>query len=135
MKRRQWSVMLVLALAAAVPQAAAARKPPDRPAVRNPFDLQRLTREQAAATRQERLLHFALGQLRMVGSLVSSRRRVALVMDPQNHIHLLEAGQRIGPDQSRIIHIEDQAIVLQETALHGQGQRVVRTVRLEMEPP
>jgi len=103
--------------------------------IQNPFDLRRLEHGQvnAAPTQFADLQHYALTQLRMVGTIATPFQRIALLMNQQSHIYLITQGSKIGPDQGVVQQVTDDGIVLRETWHDTQGQQHERTVRINMD--
>ena len=103
--------------------------------MQNPFDLRRLEhgKVNAAPTQFADLQHYALTQLRMVGTIGTPFQRIALLMDQQRHIYLIAQGSKIGPDQGVVQQVTDNGIVLSETWHDTQGQQHERSVRINMD--
>lgn len=70
---------------------------------------------------REPLEDFALDGLKMVGTIGSSTKISALIMDPNKVTHRVGPGQRMGQRDGRIIAIEPHRMVLIELAPNGSG--------------
>jgi Tfp pilus assembly protein PilP len=125
-----------LALALCAPLlcfAAETLAPSAQPGSRDPFDLQRIDRSPPSPSNELALQHFALSQLRMVGTLSADQRRWALLLDPQQHIYLVPAGSKLGPHQGVVQRITEDEVLVEERWQDQQGKWQLRTVRLSME--
>lgn len=102
-------------------------------ALRNPFEPAsnvESTLAQAAKPDMHRakepLEHYALAQLRLVGTLSGRGVAHALVRDPSGEVHLVSVGGHLGTDHGRVESVQDDAVALVETVQDGAGGWVRR---------
>lgn len=102
-------------------------------ALRNPFEPAsnvEPTLAQAAKPDMRRakepLEHYALAQLRLVGTLSGRGVAHALLRDPSGEVHLVSVGGHVGTDHGRVESVQDDAVTLVETVQDGAGGWVRR---------
>ena len=66
------------------------------------------------------LEHFALDELRMVGTLAGRTATKALLRDPQGRIHALSIGDRLGTDHGRIAAVYATSVDVIEVVRQGR---------------
>jgi len=108
--------------------------------LRDPFEPPEDTRTQAARTtnglqpdldrEREPLEQFALGSLRMVGSIEKDGKRWALIMTPDGTLHRITYGHHVGQDNGKIERITETEIELKEIVPDGLGGWIERRTTL-----
>ncbi len=81
---------------------------------------------------KEPLEHFPIDSLRLVGTLMREGRLHALVQAPDNTVHLVRHGDRIGQNFGVITAITETNIEIRETVADGVGGWTHNTVTLQM---
>lgn len=77
----------------------------------------------------ERLERFSLETLRLVGTMGSDERRVALVEGPEGRLHSVAEGDHMGRNHGRVERITANAIELRELVEAGNGwEEAITTV-------
>lgn len=89
-------------------------------------------RDSAPGRPREYLEQFPLDAMRMVGTLEARTASFGLVRTTDGLIHRVAVGQRLGPNDGRIVSITESGIALVETAADGQGGRFERAVELRL---
>jgi Tfp pilus assembly protein PilP len=104
-------------------------------APQNPFDLRRLEHGPAPDLRQqgEQLQHYAVSQLRMVGTLGRPGKLLGLIIDPLQQIHLLGTGAKLGPTQVVVEQVDLKGMTLREYRPRAKGPATERVLRLNVE--
>lgn len=64
----------------------------------------------------------ALELLRVVGSLEKQGIRYAMVATPDNRLHLVKRGDRIGSNKGIVSHVDDKGIEVSERVIAGSGK-------------
>lgn len=83
---------------------------------------------------REPLEHFALAELRLVGTLTMGRQRVALIETPEGRVVSAQVGAYLGGDEGRITQITTQEVRIAEHVDTPQG-RQARTASLALDAP
>jgi len=105
---------------------------------RDPFDARRLAASPgmpaSPATpprRPDALEAFPLDAIAWVGRMERAGRTVAL-LEADRRLHAVQVGQRVGPDQGRVVRIGDDALVVSEQVQDASGAWIDRQVTLHM---
>ncbi len=108
--------------------------------LRDPFEPPEDTRAQVARSNsglqpdlnreREPLEHYALGSLRMVGSIEKDGKRWALIMTPDGTLHRATYGYHVGQDNGKIVRITETEVELKEIVPDGLGGWIERRTTL-----
>jgi len=108
---------------------------------RDPFDARKLAASpgmpalHAAPPRRpealEALEAFPLDAIAWVGRMQRAGRTVAL-LEADRRLHAVQVGQRVGPDQGRVVRIGDDALIVSEQVQDASGAWIDRQVTLHM---
>jgi type IV pilus assembly protein PilP len=81
---------------------------------------------------KEALEAFPLDTLRLVGSLERAGEQWSLIKAPDGAVHRVRAGNYLGQNDGRIIHLTEQGIELAELIEDGQGGWIERQASLTL---
>lgn len=89
---------------------------------------ERLTQE---ATRGP-LEQFDLGQLSVIAVVWETDNARALIQDPSGRAYIVSEGTPVGKNQGRVIHIDDNLVLVKETYLNYEGEETTKDVELRI---
>ena len=72
----------------------------------------------------------ALETLRVVGSLEKKGIQYAMVATPDNRLHLVKKGDRIGSNKGVVTHVDDKGIEVTERLIAGSGKWIETKTKL-----
>jgi type IV pilus assembly protein PilP len=101
---------------------------------RDPFRSYRWERQarlSESATRGP-LEQFDLGQLSVVAVVWHTDKARALIEDPSGRAYVVSEGTAVGKNQGRVIHIDDNLVLVKETYVNFEGEETTKDVELRI---
>ena len=83
--------------------------------------------------RKEPLEAYPLDALHMVGSMQRDGKRWALIKSPDNTVHRVARGNRIGQNFGAVALVTESSITLSEHVQDGSGLWIERTASLQLQ--
>lgn len=102
---------------------------------RDPFRSYRWERQErlnAAAATRGPLEQFDLGQLSVVAVVWNTDKARALIEDPSGRAYVVSEGTAVGKNQGRVIHIDDNLVLVKETYVNFEGEETTKDVELRI---
>lgn len=78
------------------------------------------------------LEQFDVSQLSLVGVVWHAANARALVQDPSGMSYIVAEGARIGKNEGRVTHIDDNLMVVKETYVDWQGEETTKDIEMRI---
>lgn len=78
------------------------------------------------------LEQFDVGQLSLVGVVWHAKNARALVQDPSGMSYIVAEGARVGKNEGRVTHIDDNLMVVKETYEDYQGEETTKDIEMRI---
>ena len=78
------------------------------------------------------LEQFELGQIVLMGVVWEAEEPRALVTDPEGRSFVIRSGSRIGKNEGRVTHIDDNLVRVKETYMNYAGEQTRKDVELRI---
>ena len=96
------------------------------------FEWEQLKIEALSGEESTPLERFEVSQLSLLGIIWEVNTARALVQDPSGMSYIIAMGTRIGKNDGRVIHIDDNLVVVKETYVDYLGEETTKDVEMRI---